>query len=56
MLRAAGNGAPAVPQYTFLVNGDLDLNPVYWSPSNSSLTEPAGVRNICNPLLKHSSP
>ena len=56
MLPAAGNGVPAVPQYTFLVNGDPDLNPVYWSSSNTSLTEPAGVSNICGPPLKHSSP
>ncbi len=32
-----------MPQYTFLVNGDPDLNPVYWSPSNTSTDEPAGV-------------
>ncbi|CAK0787274.1 hypothetical protein CVIRNUC_010492 [Coccomyxa viridis] len=40
VLKPQGNGVPAVPAYTFLVSGDPDLNPVYWSPSNSSTAEP----------------
>ncbi|BDA42283.1 hypothetical protein COCOBI_03-1700 [Coccomyxa sp. Obi] len=41
ILKPQGNGVAAVPQYTVLVNGDPDLNPVYWSPSTSSNAEPA---------------
>ncbi|CAL5229447.1 g12772 [Coccomyxa viridis] len=42
VLKPQANNVPAVPQYTFLVSGDPDLNPVYWSPSNTSTDEPAG--------------
>ena len=43
LLGLAGNGVPAVPAYTFLVLGDPDLNPVYWSASSSSTAEPVAV-------------
>ncbi|KAK9902882.1 hypothetical protein WJX75_009728 [Coccomyxa subellipsoidea] len=36
-----GEDKPAEPAYTILVEGLPDLNPVYWSPSTTSINEPA---------------
>jgi hypothetical protein len=47
LMVCTGEDKPAEPAYTILVEGLPDLNPVYWSPSTTSINEPATVSILC---------
>ena len=50
---AAGNGTPAEEQYTIIVPGGPDLNPVYWSADTNPTPE---VAEACSLSAAFSTP